>query len=162
MADITKFDDIIDIRDVIARVEELESERDALQDAQDEAQEAYDFHDSDDTQTTPEWSELQKARAERAAWNESEESAELQTLVAFLDECKGRGGDEQWRGDWYPVTAIRESYFVNYAQELAEDIGAIPKDAQWPCTCIDWEQAARELQMDYTGADFDGVTYYVR
>lgn len=63
---------------------------------------------------------------------------------------------------WYPVTLIRDSYFEQYARDLAEDIGAIPDDAQWPCTCIDWEQAARELQQDYTTIDFDGVDYWTR
>lgn len=27
---------------------------------------------------------------------------------------------------------------------------------------VDWERAARELQMDYTPVEFDGVTYWVR
>ena len=26
----------------------------------------------------------------------------------------------------------------------------------------DWERATRELQMDYTEVDFDGVTYWIR
>jgi antirestriction protein len=120
--EISKFDDLIDIRDVIARVEEL---RDIDQ---------------------PDVDELR----------------ELASLNDFLEECKGNGGDEQWEGDWYPVTCIRDSYFENYAQELAEDIGSIKSDAQWPYTCIDWEKAARELQMDYTSVEFDGITYWVR
>lgn len=45
---------------------------------------------------------------------------------------------------------------------LAEDIGAIPSEYTWPASCIDWDQASRELQMDYTAVDFDGVTYWVR
>jgi hypothetical protein len=57
---------------------------------------------------------------------------------------------------------IRDSYFKEYAQEFAEDIGAINKNASWPNTCIDWDQAARELQMDYTSVNFDGVTYWIR
>jgi hypothetical protein len=120
--EISKFDDLIDIRDVIARVEEL---RDIDQ---------------------PDVDELR----------------ELASLNDFLEECKGNGGDEQWEGDWYPVTCIRDSYFENYAHELAEDIGSIKSDAQWPYTCIDWEKAARELQMDYTSVEFDGITYWVR
>jgi hypothetical protein len=120
--EISKFDDLIDIRDVIARVEEL---RDIDQ---------------------PDVDELR----------------ELASLNDFLEECKGNGGDEQWEGDWYPVTCIRDSYFENYAQELAEDIGSIKEDAQWPYTCIDWEKAARELKMDYTSVEFGGITYWVR
>ena len=88
--------------------------------------------------------------------------AELENLRDFLAGLCGTGRGHQWRGDWYPVTLIRESCFTAYAQELAEDIGAIPSDASWPCSHINWEQAARELQCDYTGADFDGVTYYAR
>ena len=90
------------------------------------------------------------------------EEYELGQLAALLEECKGNGGDEQWRGDWYPITLIRDSYFETYAQELADDIGAINSDATWPNNCIDWERAARELQMDYTSVDYDGVDYWVR
>jgi len=72
------------------------------------------------------------------------------------------GGDEQWEGAWYPVTLIRDSYFENYAQELADGIGAINSDARWPNNCIDWARAARELQADYTSVDFDGETYWCR
>jgi hypothetical protein len=45
---------------------------------------------------------------------------------------------------------------------LAEDIGAVQSDLHWPNRCIDWEQAADELKMDYTTVDFAGVTYYLR
>jgi hypothetical protein len=111
-----------------------------------------------------EWLESDEAKdADEYQAKEIEEFAnELKTLMAFMDEMKGMGGDEQWRGDWYPVTLIRDSYFEDYAQELAEDIGVIPSDLQWPLTCIDWEWAARELQMDYSAFDFDGVDYWGR
>ena len=78
------------------------------------------------------------------------------TIRALADQCED-GGD--WR---HGETLIRESYFETYAQELADDIGAIPKDARWPCTCIDWEQAARVLRMGYTEVDYDGVAYLMR
>ena len=65
--------------------------------------------------------------------------------------------------DWeYGVQLVRDSYFTDYAQQFAEDIGAIEDDARWPATCIDWEQAARELQQDYTPVEYDGVTYWAR
>jgi antirestriction protein len=59
-------------------------------------------------------------------------------------------------------TMIPESDFVAYAQELADDIGALHQDASWPSNCIDWERAARELQMDYTGVRVNGTMYYFR
>ena len=87
---------------------------------------------------------------------------EMSELRKLLAELEGTGGDEQWRGDWYPVTLIRDSYFKTYAQDLAEDTGSIDRDAKWPHTCIDWDHAARELRYDYTCVDVAGVTYYTR
>jgi len=93
---------------------------------------------------------------------DADEIAERIAILAFLEDVCGNGGDAQWRGDWYPVTFIRDSYFETYAQELAEDIGAMDRTASWPNTCIDWEQAARELQHDYSSVEIDGVTYWYR
>jgi antirestriction protein len=59
-------------------------------------------------------------------------------------------------------TAIPEDEFEDYARELAEDIGALPKDAKWPANHIDWNAAAEELRQDYRSVEFDGVTYLVR
>lgn len=59
-------------------------------------------------------------------------------------------------------TMIPDHLFEGYAQELAEDIGAIGKDNQWPLYCIDWKHAAEELQMDYSEVEVDGKTYYFR
>lgn len=91
-----------------------------------------------------------------------EDYQERDDLTELLDELRGNGGDHQWEGDWYPVTLIRDSYFKDYAMELAEDIGAINPDAAWPANCIDWDRAARELQMDYTSVDYSGITYWYR
>jgi antirestriction protein len=86
-----------------------------------------------------------------------EDNDELTALQALA----AQGAD--YAPDWeYGETLIRDSYFKEYAQELADDIGAIDRDAKWPTNCIDWDQAARELRMDYTAIDFDGVTYWVR
>lgn len=88
--------------------------------------------------------------------------SELDDLTDLLDELRGSGGDHQWEGDWFPVTLIRDSYFQDYAQEMAEDIGAISGDASWPKNHIDWESAAQELQIDYSSVEFDGTTYWYR
>jgi hypothetical protein len=81
---------------------------------------------------------------------------------SLLSDLEGNGGDEEWRGSWYPVTLIRESYFREYAEELAEDIGAVVSDAKWPNNHIDWDAAADELLTDYSAVLFDGVEYYYR
>lgn len=124
--EVSNSDDIIDSRDVIARIEELEAERDAC-DA-----DAYE------------------------EWQESAEADELAALCNLRDEAEGCD-------DWaHGASLIRDSYFEEYAEQLADDIGAIDQRASWPLTCIDWEKAARELQMDYTSVEFDGVTYWMR
>ena len=65
--------------------------------------------------------------------------------------------------DWqYGAGLIREDYFTEYAQGLAEDIGAIDPKASWPLSCIDWEAAAAALKQDYTEVEYLGMTYYVR
>lgn len=133
MTDISPNQDLIDIRDVIERYEELEQTK---QDSQGEEGGA-------------------------SQWLEEEET-ELKLLESLLEALKGRGGDEQWKGDWYPITLIREDYFEDYAKSLAEDIGAIDANAAWPNNCIDWEQAAYELEQDYTTVEYDGVTFYYR
>jgi Antirestriction protein (ArdA) len=134
MADISNNEDILDVRDIIARVEELEDERDAI--------------DEDDAEALAEW--------------KTENDDELDELTELLSDLKGYGGDEQWRGDWYPVTLIRDSHFRDYAEELADDIGAVDSNASWPMTCIDWDQAARELQQDYSAVEYGSVTYWYR
>jgi hypothetical protein len=148
--EITNSDDIIDLRDVIARFEELETE---LQDAHEGI--------GGDASAQP-FDEWLVATIEDDSHTMQEAAQEFTLLRALIEDCKGNGGDEQWRGDWYPVGLIRDSYFEDYAREFADDIGAINSDASWPNTCIDWEKAASELQMDYSSVEFDGVTYWYR
>lgn len=57
---------------------------------------------------------------------------------------------------------IPDDEFTEYAQQLAEDIGAVPDGNNWPLYCIDWERAADELRVDYTSFSFDGTDYLVR
>jgi hypothetical protein len=68
---------------------------------------------------------------------------------------------DRYANDYEP-TLIHEDYFTEYAQELAEDIGAIDPSASWPLTCIDWDAAADALKYDYTTVRFDGDDYLIR
>ena len=154
--------DTIDVRDVIARFEELETIRESYTEAIDDLENVANDTGADADEQRKAFADLEGARADLVAWDTSESGQELQTLTALLADLRGNGGDEEWRGDWYPVTLIRGSYFQTYAQELAEDCGMIDETAQWPMTCIDWPQAARELQYDYTSCEIDGVAYWYR
>lgn len=142
--EITNSDDLIDIRDVIERYEELESERESLTEARDEFTEPSD--------------QLDAAVASLAEW-QTDYGDELHTLGALLDELKGHGGDEQWKGDWYPVSLIRDSYFEDAMDEMLEDIGDMPKNIpSYLKITVDYDL----LQMDYSSVEFDGVTYWYR
>lgn len=154
-------DDIIDSREVIEAIEELESEREALSDAFDEATEAAQ---EERDRKRPRRAILKaleaaedEARSALATWDESEEAEELKQLKKLESQAEGYASD--WR---HGTQLIRDSHFEDYAQELAEEIGAIDRNASWPNNCIDWERAASELQQDYTSVDFGGVTYWVR
>lgn len=102
---------------------------------------------------------------ERINWLETDETEldeleteELEALRKLIEEVRQYSGEEPE----YGAGLIRDTYFTEYAQELAEDIGAISKDLQWPLMHIDWEAAADALKMDYSPVDFDGVEYWVR
>lgn len=93
---------------------------------------------------------------------EDEEQQELETLEALLLDLKGNGGDEQWEGDWYPITLIKDSYFTEYAKELAEELTSSEARNNWPFNHIDWRRAASELQVDYSMVEYDGADYWYR
>ncbi len=95
--------------------------------------------------------------------NDVDNNTDQDTLFQELADLEALQDDDgEYVADWYDgATLIRDSYFENYAQELAEDMGLLARSSAWPYTCIDWEQAARELQQDYTRVDFGGVTYWV-
>jgi hypothetical protein len=166
--------DIIDSRDVIKRIEELEGDRQALQDAVDEAQEAlgvaksqcYDGVAEEDNKRAIEdaQEDLRRAKCELEDWTGDEEAEidpsddaeELKNLKELADDMEN---ECEWESG---IALIRESYFTEYAEELAGDIGAISPDAQWPLSHIDWEAAASELKNDYSTVEFGEETYYFR
>lgn len=50
-----------------------------------------------------------------------------------------------------------------FAEQLAEDIGAIDRNARWPLSYIDWSRAADELRHDgYSFARHNGETWVFR
>lgn len=140
--------DVIDSRDIIARIEELEEDCDTCGGTGVEAA----------TVTADPRNQLDCPDCQgRGKYVEAEDPRELEVLRTLAAQCEGYAADWQ-----YGETLIRATYFEEYAQELAEDCGMISGGEQWPLNCIDWEQAARELAQDYTNVDFDGVEYLIR
>lgn len=89
---------------------------------------------------------------------DAEDRAELQEELDAIQDAE-QAGISDWQ---YGETLIREDYFEEYARQLADDIGAVSADAQWPTSYIDWEAAAEALKNDYTTIELDGSTYYGR
>lgn len=187
--EISKYDDVIDSRDIIARIEELQEELEPLEDTRVAATEhvnfaAFDvgywsgkdcgdfggfdgliewaFKEADGKEQMDTVFALETAVAEERdaikaleVWEE-ENRAELNALIWLQAEAEASP-------DWnYGEGLIRDSYFKDYAQQLAEDCGLLENTNTWPGRCIDWEQAAEELKMDYFSVDFDGETYWIR
>lgn len=154
--------DIIDVRDLIERYEALDTIRESYVEDVEDLESVSNDTGADADEQRKAFADLEGARVDLVAWDNSPMGQELAQLTALLPDLKGNGGDEEWRGDWYPVTLVRDSYFKSYAQELAEECGLVDSGARWPNTCIDWNQAARELQCDYTSCEIDGITYWYR
>lgn len=93
--------------------------------------------------------------AEREDWEVDEKLALLAERALLRDQLL-----VEIDGAEDGVTLIRDSYFKEYAMELADELGTYDHDLKWPLTCIDWNQAARELRYDYSAVDYDGVTYW--
>ena len=87
---------------------------------------------------------------------DEDEILELAELRQLQDECVRH---PNWEDG---VTLIADDYFIEYTQELAEDLGYVERQVSWPYTCIDWDRAARELQYDYFTVEFYGQRYWVR
>ena len=181
MPDVNSNEDIMDSRDVIEAVEELESdvefkeseveeaigELDRLEEELEKIKEQIDDDDGSDDDVLL---EVETARDEHETAIANQEcivdelreevkdiEEELKPIKEFADEGEGYG-------DWeHGETLIRESYFVDYAKDLVQDIGDLPQVLPaYIENNIDWDGVANDLLIDYTSLDFEGETYYMR
>ena len=98
---------------------------------------------------------LRRYRVRLPAGADPAAAAALLKALRETRDCCGR--------EWiHGVQFIRDSYFEDHARELADDIGAIDKDAKWPCSCIDWEEAADQLKQDYSTTEIGGISFHYR
>jgi hypothetical protein len=89
------------------------------------------------------------------------ERVELKEIVAIVSAIENEVSSDEWSDG---VTFIPRRDWVEYARELAEDIGAfdVEKNSEWPLRHIDWESAAEELEQDYAEIEIGGSTYLFR
>ncbi len=89
----------------------------------------------------------------RAAWD---------YLEAMASDRNNYAPEVYWAAEALdiPASDVEEAYVGSFnsdeefAQNLADDLGLVPDDLSWPCNCISWPDAARELMMsDYCAED---------
>ncbi len=126
------------------------------------------FNNTDDFEEVTDLSDIEY---EVTDWSDVEEFENLQD-IAVLNEIADCSDLEDF--EWDVISAgieadisidnIAEAYTGQYkddqdfAYETAISCGDMQKNPHWPYTCIDWEQAAKELMYDYSEAN----GYYFR
>ena len=163
--DISNTQDIIDSRDIVARVEELENDLSTVEceTCNGEGSVEGDNGDTASTITCPHCegnqtvSLLAGVEMPEEATHE-EQFKELEILRALVEEINNNAGDNADDG----VTLVSDSYFEDHARQEAEDCGLLKDTDRWPGNCIDWKEAADQLKQDYSAIDWDGVEYWVR
>lgn len=160
---IDKNDDVIDSRDIIARLKELNDEREGLADALQEARDALAEHegpddeDLDDEETDGGKLNAAVTKAEEALSDWDDENGDERKELEALDE-EGRDNSSEWDDG---VTLIAEDHFTEYCEEMVKDIGDMPQNIP-SYLVIDWSATAENLKADYSTIEWDGNEFYFR
>lgn len=172
----------LDVDELSDRLEELEANRDAVEEAREELKEAQNEFDDANAQFSnacknqvenqdeviealeeavdkaKDAVEDAESALEDAESNFSEDDAEeLKKLEDLRDEVGERRGRINDEGGPF----VHEDDFTEYAQELCEDIGDVPRDLPSYIE-IDWDRTANNLKVDYSSVEWDGDTYLYR
>lgn len=131
----TNTDNVIDSRDIIERITELES---ILRG---------EYEELDTPLSFDEWIAV-------TIFEHDTEGYEYKILIALDEEC------EQYADDWeHGVSLIHESYFKAYQDELIQDCFELPKELPfWMKITYNYDA----LKQDYTEIDLSGETYFIR
>jgi len=151
---------MLDTRDLYRRQCELQEELDDLKEAVNDAKEELEellttYRSAVDAgySVTETEEKVREAQEDLADWIN-----EFQEELDELNILEGEIGRNWLHGE----TLIDEGDFVEYAQDLAEDISGMPRDQPWPFSHIDWEAAADDLRSDYSSVEYQGNTYLYR
>lgn len=147
---ISSNDNVIDSRNVIARIDDLEY---AFQVGYDDYEENFVSGRGNPMQSQDEWLLDVTQDSDHIDQDDAIELIELRKLAA---QCENYGG---WSSG---EELIRRRHFVRYIKEWARDIGAVSDNANWPNNHIDWDAAAAEREADYMEATFKGKTFLMR
>lgn len=152
-------DDIIDSRDIESYITEMEEDiadiEEAIHEMEEEIMELRDDEYMSDDELADKIYDLEQ-KIEDAKNEIDAIESELNPVREFAETAKA------YSSDWnYGTQIINDDYFVEYAQQVADDMGLGNMD-MWPFDHIDWESAADALKMDYTAVNFGEKTYWVK
>lgn len=167
MAEITNSDDVIDSREVTARIDELTSELTTCEHCGEDIRETdnpnREEYERTDDLIPGDVSALFCAEAADGehypeADNADDAREELRQLQEFAKEGECYDG---WDSG---IPFYRETYMKNLAQEEVEEELGEEYISRWPLNQIDWEEAADhpDFQGQFSELDFNGVTYFTR
>jgi hypothetical protein len=133
-------DNIVNSSDIVDKYEDLQYEYDSLIEAVEDAE-----TDEDSA----------KAKKELELFDKEE--------LDILEDALNQLGNPTKRNS---LTLIHEDHFEQYTKDTidgAYNLNEFVDTNVWPWNCLkfDMEQAAEELQADYTSYEFDGNTYFV-
>ena len=139
--EISNTQDVIDSRDVIERIEELEADLETCRSCGEGVAEGSKTCEDCEQPLL-----------------DDDEKEELEALRKLTKD------GENYAPDWFHGAGlIHEDYFTEYCEEFCKDVGYISQELPWfIANHIDWDAVANEIKADYTEIDFDGETYYVR
>lgn len=146
--------DFFDTRDLVERIDYIESELQTDDETREEIIERSKSHTSDD---------LDEAELPEPYLGDDEReelTREHAALSEFARDIEQYAGDSLRDGN----TVIADDHFTEYAEEYAGDLyGAQIVDATWPFDHIDWDEAAEALKQDYFEfTDPEGNSWWVR
>ena len=153
-------DDIIDSRDVIARIKYLQEEvQGAIYEYN--ANERRDHEERDDFSYTDLMVDLDSDEFDEELSDSAFDDVNLE-IEELLDLIKLQNSAKDYAGDWlHGCILIRKDHFWEYSKELCSDLGYVRADLP-DLIVIDWEATARNLAIDYTEVEFSGESYLVR
>lgn len=89
--------------------------------------------------------------------DEEQGGSEQETELEELLELKNQMTSADWDAGTYLYSEESlKTYAIGHAETLYGDL------ADWPLSCIDWDEATDELKNDFSAYELGGETYYGR